>query len=247
MFNAFPKTRPVLPPDYHAILRRHCMENRKGASPSSSLTQRMEAWMHAQVAADARGRAEDISTLEIGAGTLNHLDYEKNVRTLDIVEPGDDFLDAFPQRRARVRHCYRDIFQIPGERRYERIISIATFEHLTDLPMVVAKAGLLLADGGSLRVAIPGEGGLLWTLGYRLTNGIEFRCRYGLDYERIMRYEHVNTADEIEAVLKYFFARVSWRVFGLNRMFSFYRFYECHALDRGRCAAFLKERGVIQG
>ena len=200
--------------------------------------------MHLQVAADVRGREEDVSTLEIGAGTLNHLDYEKNIRTLDVVEPGEDFLDAFPQRRSRVRHCYRDVFQIRDKKIYQRVISIATFEHLTDLPMVVAKAGMLLNDAGSLRVAIPNEGGVLWKLGYRLTNGIEFRLRHGLDYDLIMRHEHVNTAPEIESALRFFFADISCRVFGLTRRLSLYRFYACGRPDRERCAAFLEERGM---
>jgi hypothetical protein len=200
--------------------------------------------MHLQVAADVRARAEDVATLEIGAGTLNHLDYEKDIRTLDVVEPGEDFLDAFPQRRSRVRHCYHEVFEIRGEQVYQRVISIATFEHLTDLPMVVAKAGILLNDTGSLRVAIPNEGEVLWKLGYRLTNGIEFRLRYGLDYDVVMRHEHVNTASEIESALRFFFADVSCRVFGLTRRLSLYRFYACGRPYRERCEAFLKERGI---
>lgn len=42
-----------------------------------------------------------------------------------------------------------------------------------------------------------------------------------------MNYEHVNSASEIENVLRYFFADVRCSVFGLGRSLSFYQFYVC--------------------
>ncbi|MBF0619274.1 MAG: class I SAM-dependent methyltransferase [Candidatus Omnitrophica bacterium] len=243
MFEQFPKQRPELPPIYREIFQKHYLENREGLSRGSSLTRRMEAWMHQAVARDVCGLSGDLSTLEIGAGTLNHLPYENNVRVYDAIEPNEALVKALPERRGKVRDCYRDIFEVPSGRSYGRVISIATFEHLTDLPAVVARAGMLLKDGGSLRVAIPNEGRWPWTLGYRLTNGLEFRLRYKLDYDVIMKHEHVNTADEIEVVLRHFFADIRCRVFGLTRGLSFYRFYECRMPVRERCQAQLSSGG----
>lgn len=203
----------------------------------------MESWMHIQVADDVRKHTMGIEpTLEIGAGTLNHLSYENYVQPYDVVEPNEGLLTSFPQRRNRIRSFYEDIFQIQGEKQYKRIISIATFEHLTDLPMVIAKAGILLADQGVLRVAIPNEGTLLWKLGYSLTNGIEFKMRYKLDYHKIMQHEHVNTATQIEQVLEYFFSSTRCKVMGINKQIAFYRFYLCCSPKIDRCLSFLKER-----
>jgi len=106
-------------------------------------------------------------------------------------------------------------------RKYERITSIATFEHIIDLPDVVAKAATLLHEKrGHLRVAIPNEGTLLWKLGTKFT-GFEFRKKYGLDYQVLMQYEHINSAREIEQVLKYFFRNVRRSVFGLSKTLRF--------------------------
>ena len=129
---------------------------------------------------------------------------------------------------------------LPGNR-YDRITSVAVFEHICNLPEVVARAGLLLNTGGTLRVSIPSEGTWLWTLGWRMTTGLEFRLRYGLDYGVLMKHEHVNTAAEIEEVLRHFFSNLRVEVFGLSRGVSFYRFYECAGPDRQRCERYLKE------
>ena len=99
------------------------------------------------------------------------------------------------------------------DRRYDRIVSIAVFEHLTDLPACLASAGLLLNPGGHLQVGIPSEGGFLWWLGWRTTTGIAFKRRYGLDYGKRMRHEHINTAPEIIALARHFFNEVSLQRF----------------------------------
>lgn len=44
----------------------------------------------------------------------------------------------------------------------------------------------------------------MWKLGYTLSTGMEFKRKYGLEYEVLMKHEHVNTAKEIEEVLNYF-------------------------------------------
>ena len=95
------------------------------------------------------------------------------------------------------------------------------------MPKVVAKTCQLLKTGGTLRVSIPNEGTFLWKLGWKLTTGLEFRLKYKLKYETLLKYEHVNNADEIEGVLKHFYSNVKCSCFGLNRRFAFYRFYEC--------------------
>jgi hypothetical protein len=176
----FPKRRPELPEAYRSIYVDHYKRNRAGASTASSLAIKMEAWMHRKVAADVSGARNNFTTLEIGAGSLNHLGYEPSSQPYEVVEPFEDLYEGSPYR-TRVAAVYRDLDDI-ADRQFDRIISIATFEHLCDLPSVVARCGLLLAPCGNLRVAIPSEGTLLWTLGWKLTTGVEFRLRHGLSY-----------------------------------------------------------------
>lgn len=232
----FPKTRPPLPPEFQEIYAAQYKENRDGGSTASGLAQKLESWMHRKVAADA-GPDFAGSTLEIGAGTLNQLKYENHRGLYDIVEPFSQLYEGSPALD-RVNAVYSDISEIPEGTRYDRIISVATFEHICDLPAVIARCGLLLNEGGALRCGIPSEGTILWKLGYTMTTGLEFKRKYGLDYEVLMRHEHVNTAKEIESVLRHFFADVRGSSFGIARSLSLYQFYECRRPMLDRCVSF---------
>lgn len=83
------------------------------------------------------------------------------------------------------------------------------------------------AKGGKMCISIPNEGRFLWKFAYTVTTGREFKKRFGLEYETLMRYEHINTADEIEMLLKYYFKDVKMSLLGINKTFAFYRYYEC--------------------
>ena len=240
MFDQYPKTRPPLPREIAEIYSLHYKANRLGRTAASSLSQRMEGWLHRRVAGDLGvGPRREIDTLEVGAGTLNQLQFEPVVGPYDIVEPfqalyqGSDLLP-------RVRQVFADISEVPSDLRYDRISSVATFEHICNLPEVVARCGLLLKPGGTLRVGIPSEGTPLWALGWRLTTGLEFRLKYGLDYGRLMRHEHVNTAREIREILEYFFEQLECRVFGLSRALSLYQFYAGGSPRASRCLEVVK-------
>jgi SAM-dependent methyltransferase len=225
LLSRFPKQRPELPDVYEKIYAEHYKSNREGISAASSLAQRMESWMHRKVAKDVVRRTGECSTLEIGAGNLNHLRFEPLAARYDVVEPLVDLVEK-SSNRFRVRNAYRNLSEI-RDGQYDRIVSIAAFEHYCDLPDVVRHCVRLLAPQGQLRIAIPSEGTALWTLGWRLTTGLEFRLKYGLDYGVLMKYEHVNTAAEIDAVLRMHFLRVRRSVLGISPSLSFYQFFEC--------------------
>lgn len=234
----FPKVRPPLSPRIQSIYAEHYKSNRTGGTPAASLSQKMERWLHVTVAGDRATRSPQAETLELGAGTLNQIPYEHPVGSYDVVEPFTALYADSPHR-GKVRDVFADMADVPKDRRYDRITSVATFEHITNLPEVVAWSGLLLKTGGQLRASIPSEGTPLWTLGWMMTTGLEFRLRYKADYGELMRHEHVNTAAEIEAVLRYFYDDVRVRCFGVARWLSLYQFIECANPRREACEAYL--------
>jgi SAM-dependent methyltransferase len=238
MFENYPKKRIELPGAFQKIYSEHYKKNRDGATTASSLAQKMEVWLHKKVAADVI-KNPNKSTLEIGAGTLNQLKYEQT-KPYDIIEPFKELYSGSSLIKD-VRNIFSDIDEIDLSNKYDRIISIATFEHITDLPKVVAKTCLLLNDNGSLRISIPNEGHFLWTLGWKATTGLEFKIKYGLDYGILMKYEHVNNADEIEEVLKYFYKSTSCSFFGISKNISLYRYYECTEPNIERAKEYLKK------
>jgi len=237
-FEQYPKSKTQLPEEFRKIYSSHYKANREGSTRASSLAQKMEGWLHRQVAADVCHERNEKRTLELGAGTLNQLPYEPLMQVYDIVEPFADLYKNSPHL-SRISRAYADIAEVPSSHRYDRITSVATLEHLCELPSVIARCGLLLAENGVFRASIPNEGSFLWWLGWRLTTGLEFRLKYGLDYDLLMKHEHVNSAKEIEDVLNYFFSIVKCRVYGLSKSISLYRYYECCFPSLERCHEYL--------
>src|ERR1051325_2693108 len=108
-FSSFPKIRPTLPPEYQKIYLQHIQENRHGQSPASRMSTALEEWMHRRIARDVRDHS--LSTLEIGAGTLNHLRYESHNTAYDFVGPAD-YLFAGSPFLTRWRRTYNSIKQL---------------------------------------------------------------------------------------------------------------------------------------
>ena len=223
--NKFPKSREPLPKEYSEIYEEHYKDNREGKGLFNFLSSRMESWAHKII---AKAQKKKSKILEIGAGTLNHLKYENNFTDYDVVEPFKNlFLDSLEKNK--INQFYDSIFEIENKE-YDRIISIMTFEHLENLPEIVKKCHKLLKKDGLLQVAIPCEGELAFKLGWKLTTGLSFRLKYGLDYSKIMRHEHLNTQKEILVVIKNFFNVKKFQRSPFLLPFyhlSFYSYIEC--------------------
>ena len=130
MFDNFPKMRPPLPKEIQDIYLAQYKSNREGQTTASSLAQRMESWLHRQVASDVANPQDSAKvTLELGAGTLNQLPYEPTIHSYDIVEPFTDLYKNSPLL-GKVRNIYSDISEVPSSCRYDRITSVATLEHV---------------------------------------------------------------------------------------------------------------------
>jgi len=171
---------------------------------------------------------------------LNQLQYEPAHPNYDIIEPFKELFEG-SELLKRVRNVYSDISEV--HEKYDRITSVAVFEHIMDLPYVVAKSALLLNEGGCVRTSIPNEGTFMWKMGTKIT-GREFKKKYGLDYQVLMTYEHVNTAQDIEDVLNYFFTKTKSSSFGLGKRLAFYRFLEHRNPKIDLAKKYLESRGI---
>jgi SAM-dependent methyltransferase len=233
----FPKRRPELSPSYAALYINEYKRNRGSDNTMPSFKDRLEQWMHHQV---ANVTAPKGPILELGAGTLNHLSWEKVDCPYDIVEPFTELYEEKTQL-SRLRHIYKSIFEIPPTAIYSKILSVAVLEHVTDLPCVVARCALLLSDDGVMVNGIPSEGGLLWYLAWKFGTGLSFRIRTGLPYTPLMRHEHVNTAKEILRILHIFFGDVKYTFFPLPFLHgSFYIFVRASRPNKRIAEQFLR-------
>ena len=240
ILHRFPKVRPALSPKEEAVHAILMKRNRERLTLFTRISDFLESWMHRQVAADAQLPPRH-HLLEIGAGTLNHIAYEPSDIVYDVVEPSTDMYDD-KAGHDRVRAFYANTVDIDAAQRYDRIITIAALEHMTDLPDNVAKAGLLLNEDGLFRAGIPSEGGLIWGLSWRVI-GLDLFIRTGHNWAEHMRNEHVNTAAEIISVIAYFFDKVTVRRFPLPfHHLSFYAAIDARQPNKDRCRAYLERQ-----
>jgi SAM-dependent methyltransferase len=236
LLKTYPRNRAPLPEAHARHYHREIVAGREGLSIGHRLVLLVESWMHRMVAKKSRGQ----SVLELGAGTLNHLQYERHYENYDVVEPFNyDYSNTPKAIKKRIRHFYRDLSEIPFSQKYDRIVSIAVLEHLENLPAIVAQSGLKLNPHGCFQAGIPSEGEFLWHACSNLSTGILFRLRTGLDYATLMRYEHINLASEIVQITEYFFEDVSIKRFPFAlKGASIYTYLEARNPILERCQAY---------
>jgi hypothetical protein len=235
LISSYPRVRVPLTPAHEAVYVREYRFNRKGEQGLPRIVRSLEAWMHRAITSESASN----SVLEIGAGTLNHLPYEHSASTYEIVEPFRALWEDSPYR-GRVTGYYDDISEIPEDRMYDRVLSVAVLEHLTELPYMLARSAMLLRPGGHFQAGFPSVGEFLWEAAWRLTTGVAYRLRTGLSYAVLMRNEHVNRAAEIIAVAQYLFEDVAVRRFPTRlRSLSFYTAINACRPRLTRCAAIV--------
>lgn len=218
----YPKKRIKLNDEYKKIYNRHYMRNRSGEGITNLISQKMESWMHKKVS-----KLSGVNILEIGAGNLNHVKYESNFTYYDIVEPFTELYFNSPQRKT-IRNIFISLEDV--KEKYDKILSIATFEHMLNLPREIDQCKKLLKKNGVLQIAVPCEGEIAFKLGWMLTTGIAFRLKHKLDYSKLIKYEHVNSLKEISILLNNNFVVTKFErspLFLPIKNFSFYAYFEC--------------------
>lgn len=152
------------------------------------------------------------NTLEIGAGSGEHMNYErlsdeqtKNYVAVDIrANMVAELRRKFPEIQSVVGDCQERMDFEDGH--FDRILAIHVLEHLPDLPRAVAEMYRLCdKENGVLSIVIPCEGSMAYTLARRISAQRIFEKRYKQSYRWFIEREHINLPDEIFGeVLEYF-------------------------------------------
>lgn len=218
----WPKSRPQMSEKVRRIYEENYLSNRAGVGIVNNLTMRLEGWMHRKISAH---QSSEDQVLEIGPGNLNHAPYLK-CAAWDVVEPYDPLYQSGAKHHHLVRNRFRDISEV-SVCSYDRVISVAVLEHICDLPDLMEKSFEILKPGGKFQAAIPSEGGFLWKLMSWHLKGFFFRRKYNANYKEIMRWEHVNNAQEIIEEVRKTFGKVEIRRFPfLGPQLSLYSYVE---------------------
>lgn len=141
------------------------------------------------VANTPRGRV-----LEIGAGVGKHA-------KLNEAHDGQYFVSEFQGghlgnplwKNFKGRGVQCDASRLPFRAEwFDAIVSTYSLEHMRRLDDTLAEITRVLKPGGRLVLALPCEGGFLWNFGREITTRRVFQKEFGLNYDKIIAFEHVH-------------------------------------------------------
>jgi SAM-dependent methyltransferase len=164
--------------------------------------------------------ADFTTTLEIGAGLGEHLEYEHlSVPQLESYycnELRANMLD-------RIRERYPAVKTVPGDCQqrmdfpngfFDRVLVIHVLEHLPNLPAALMEiVRVLNPTTGKLLVVIPCEGGTAYSLARKISAERLYKKNFGGDYSWFYQREHINRPAEIIAELSTYFTLEKQRFF----------------------------------
>jgi SAM-dependent methyltransferase len=168
------------------------------------------------------------TTLEIGAGLGEHLDYERLTPEQEAGYHCNEYRENMaaeirrrhPRVRTVVGDCQRPMPFPDGH--FDRILAIHVLEHLPDLPACLRELHRLVRKpDGQLLIVIPTEGSPAYGLARRLSAQRLWYRHFDAPYEEFYRREHINLVPEILAELDPYFTVETRRFFPLHVPFWF--------------------------
>lgn len=145
------------------------------------------------------------TTLEIGAGLGEHLNYEiltpeqkSHYYALELRENmAEGIRQAHPDVQTICADCQE---RMPFDDGYfDRVLAIHVLEHLPNLPAAIDEIYRLCSKtAGMFSAVIPCEGGIAYTLARRISAQRIFEQRYKQSYEWFYKREHINFPTEIQ-------------------------------------------------
>lgn len=152
------------------------------------------------------------TTLEIGAGLGEHLEYEKLTPEQERNYYCNEYREnmaagirrRFPNVRTIVGDCQQRLDFPDGF--FDRYIAVHVLEHLPDLPAAVREAHRLLnKQTGQLLVVLPTEGSPAYSLARKLSAERVWYRHFTAPYVEFYGREHINLIPEVLAELAPYF------------------------------------------
>lgn len=149
--------------------------------------------------------------LEIGAGTGEHLSYVRHNFDRYYLTDRDKKTLEVAKRKSNPKLSDKLLFEIQdGERlsyadeSFDRLIATHVLEHIYQPHLAIKEWARVVRDGGTLSVLIPTDPGIAWRMGRHLgprKNAIA----HGIAYDYVMAREHVNSCNNLIALLRHYF------------------------------------------
>ncbi len=168
------------------------------------------------------------TTLEIGAGLGEHLEYEK----LTPDQLANYYCNEFRENMAaEIRRRHPAVRTVVGDCQqrmdfadgfFDRVIAVHVLEHLPNLPGCIREVHRLLnRKSGRFLIVIPTEGSLAYTLARKISAERLWNRHFQTNYAEFYTREHINLPDEIQGELAPFFKVESRAFFPLRVPLTF--------------------------
>lgn len=149
-------------------------------------------------------RCGEEQVVDLGCGTGEHFPYIHSKRIIG-VDVNEDRLQIAREKFPHIEIRNEDIFNLSFEDgSVGSIVSLATLEHLSPLEDALKEIDRIMAPDGEFVFCIPTEG-FLYRAGRNLTIKRHVQKATGVDYDQLLKKEHVNQCKDIlDALKKYF-------------------------------------------
>ena len=153
------------------------------------------------------------TTVEIGAGLGEHLDYEKlspeqeaNYYAVELRENmAEEIRKRFPRVKAITGDCQAHLDFADGQ--VDRYIAVHVMEHLPNLPACIREAYRILnRQTGQLLIVIPCEGSPAYSFARKISAERVYNRHFKGGYKWLISREHINVPHEILAELRPYFS-----------------------------------------
>jgi ubiquinone/menaquinone biosynthesis C-methylase UbiE len=174
--------------------------------------------------------------LEVGAGTGEHLPFVRHSFDEYILTDLDPKTLEVAKAKLSNRIEGRVRFEVQTDKTlaysdntFDRLVATHVLEHIYKPHLALKEWYRVLKNGGVLSILIPTDPGLAWRLGRHLgprRNAIA----QGVSYDYVMAMEHVNSCNNLIAILRHYFpnSKEAWWPLPIQSM-DLNLFYAFHA------------------
>lgn len=189
-----------------------------GANYGSPLQSYVMRASHKLVEKEYSDREHFGRVVEVGAGTGEHFSFVRHSFDQYILTDLDSTTLEVAKKKLAALHPNNVAFEIQAgnslaypDDTFDRLVAVHVLEHIYQPHLALKEWLRVLKDRGVLSILIPTDPGLAWRLGRHL-GPRKNALAQGIAYDYVMAREHVNSCNNLVAILRHYFpqAKESW-------------------------------------
>ena len=136
--------------------------------------------------------------LDLGCGFGRHFDFVKDRNKVIGFDSNLDSLEIAGRNNPGSVFVKGRMERLPFfDQSFGVIYAVYSLEHVFNLGEALKEIRRVLKKDGQLLIGLPAEGGLLYNSLRKMTTIPYFTKKYGIDYEKVVKIEHCNTAAKV--------------------------------------------------